>query len=100
MLGYPVEAPFDGTALRRCAGPAAPVGSDTGLVSVTCAMTGGASGGPWLTGFARGAGARQTRFHPAGGFRTAPGGAWLIRTRGPDRQGASSSYISVDQTAD
>ena len=50
MLGYPVEEPFDGTALRRCS-----TGATTlpyrDILAMPCQMTGGSSGGPWLTGF-------------------------------------------------
>lgn len=56
-LGYPVDAPFDGTTLRRCATPAvdAPY---IGTYAMGCRMTAGSSGGPWLTNFdpQRGAG--------------------------------------------
>lgn len=48
--GYPAAAPFDGQSLYSCSGTATqdPYGSnDQGL---SCDMTGGSSGGGWLTG--------------------------------------------------
>lgn len=48
-FGYPAETPYDGGDLTHCAGPlvAEPSIPSWGL---TCDMTGGASGGPWIRG--------------------------------------------------
>jgi V8-like Glu-specific endopeptidase len=50
-LGYPAGAPYDGTDLTYCRGP---IGTDpaTGgqTWSMACDMTGGSSGGGWLSG--------------------------------------------------
>lgn len=52
VLGYPAEAPFDGLSLRRCAASAVMINRDQwGALQMPCAMTAGASGGPWLTRF-------------------------------------------------
>jgi V8-like Glu-specific endopeptidase len=50
-FGYPAARPYDGSDLVHCAGTlkADPYGSDT--LGMTCNMTGGSSGGPWLSGF-------------------------------------------------
>lgn len=53
-LGYPTLPPFDGTTLRYCSTDAAaadPAFAFEGAVGMDCAMTPGASGGPWLAGF-------------------------------------------------
>lgn len=52
-LGYPAEAPFDGTTLRRCSTPAAGTEhlTSTGVYAMACRMTPGSSGGPWMSGF-------------------------------------------------
>lgn len=52
-LGYPVDAPFDGTTLRRCTTPAiaTPTATYHNDLAMACRMTPGASGGPWLTQF-------------------------------------------------
>ncbi|NNH24499.1 peptidase [Pseudokineococcus marinus] len=51
-FGYPAAAPYDGMSLQFCSGTARPDtlggSADQGL---TCAMTGGSSGGPWYSGF-------------------------------------------------
>ena len=51
LLGYPGEAPFDGTTLRRCSAPAAATDDPAGARSwgMACEMTAGFSGGPVLT---------------------------------------------------
>ncbi|TQM01701.1 trypsin-like serine peptidase [Pseudonocardia kunmingensis] len=49
-LGYPAEDGFDGASLRRCSTSAVTT-TDEGELAMNCAMTGGASGGPWMTGF-------------------------------------------------
>jgi hypothetical protein len=52
VLGYPAEAPFDGLSLRRCSSSAVTINRDQwGALQMPCAMTPGASGGPWLTRF-------------------------------------------------
>ncbi|ODT99508.1 MAG: hypothetical protein ABS81_25605 [Pseudonocardia sp. SCN 72-86] len=51
-LGYPAVAPFDGRSLRRCTNPGVTVSRAAfGALQMRCAMTPGASGGPWLSGF-------------------------------------------------
>ncbi|WP_298990484.1 serine protease [uncultured Pseudokineococcus sp.] len=51
-FGYPAASPYDGESLQFCSGTARPDtlggSADQGL---TCAMTGGSSGGPWYSGF-------------------------------------------------
>ncbi|MHA6783193.1 trypsin-like serine peptidase [Pseudonocardia saturnea] len=47
VLGYPSVAPFDGTRLRRC-DQAATDAAMSGLLEARCALTRGASGGPWV----------------------------------------------------
>ncbi|MEU4580039.1 serine protease [Nonomuraea sp. ATR24] len=50
-FGYPAAAPYDGSALVYCSGRAFDdflLSQDLGL---TCDMTGGASGGPWMLNF-------------------------------------------------
>ncbi|HEY0443816.1 MAG TPA: hypothetical protein VGC90_06325 [Candidatus Limnocylindrales bacterium] len=53
-FGYPAAGKYHGDDLTYCAGPLSP---DTRNASATwgmsCDMTGGASGGPWLSAFAR-----------------------------------------------
>jgi V8-like Glu-specific endopeptidase len=49
VFGYPAATPYSGNDLAYCAG-AAGVASDTGDWGLTCDMTNGASGGPWLYG--------------------------------------------------
>jgi len=51
VFGYPAMQPYDGSQLDYCAGPISPDpygGADAGL---SCAMTEGDSGGPWLSSF-------------------------------------------------
>ncbi len=52
VFGYPAESPYNGQELSYCEGATHPdpyhATSDSG---VACAMTEGASGGPWLSGF-------------------------------------------------
>lgn len=51
VLGYPTTPPFDGTAMRACgAGAVGVLPADERFVQVRCDLTGGASGGPWLSG--------------------------------------------------
>jgi V8-like Glu-specific endopeptidase len=56
-FGYPAAAPYDGTDLVYCSGK---IGQDVfngnATWSLPCNMTGGASGGPWLRGFAESTG--------------------------------------------
>lgn len=75
-LGYPVEAPFDGRTLRRCFTSAVAIDpSSDNALTMPCAMTPGASGGPWLTGFNPGTGAGTivavTSFHDDTGLLSA-----------------------------
>ncbi|MEO5918509.1 MAG: hypothetical protein ABIQ17_03010 [Candidatus Limnocylindrales bacterium] len=50
-FGYPAGAPYNGTDLTYCSGP---IGQDPNTSNTTwsmaCDMTGGSSGGPWLSG--------------------------------------------------
>ncbi len=49
--GYPAAPPFDGETLQSCSGTASDdVWGGTQSQSIPCNMTGGSSGGPWLTG--------------------------------------------------
>ena len=49
--GYPAAPPFDGQTLKSCSGTASDdVWGGTQSQAITCNMTGGSSGGPWLTG--------------------------------------------------
>jgi V8-like Glu-specific endopeptidase len=48
VFGYPALAPYTGLYPNYCAGPAAGAG---GSVAMSCGMTAGDSGGPWLAGF-------------------------------------------------
>jgi V8-like Glu-specific endopeptidase len=77
-LGYPAQAPWDGERLIGCAGllrqdTAVPATTDQGLA---CTMTGGSSGGPWLTSFdpvtGRGTLVSVTSF----GYTDLPGVLW------------------------
>jgi V8-like Glu-specific endopeptidase len=56
-FGYPSTPPYNGRRLEYCNGTTSPdpyqATSDTGL---HCAITNGASGGPWLSGFSPGTG--------------------------------------------
>lgn len=51
VLGYPAEPPFDGTQLRLCSSSVATAfpGAYGQFPALRCSMTGGSSGGPWLT---------------------------------------------------
>lgn len=53
--GYPAADPFDGQSMRQCddTGQARTYDSetDTIVVRIDCNMTGGSSGGPWLTNY-------------------------------------------------
>jgi V8-like Glu-specific endopeptidase len=52
VFGYPAEPPYTGNRLRYCDGPLTPDPSNPGGdVGVSCDMTAGDSGGPWLTGY-------------------------------------------------
>jgi V8-like Glu-specific endopeptidase len=56
-FGYPADPPYNGQRIYYCSGTVQPdpyhETDDTGL---TCAMTEGSSGGPWLAGFGQTAG--------------------------------------------
>jgi V8-like Glu-specific endopeptidase len=57
VFGYPAEPPYTGNQLRYCDGPvAADPDNPGGDVGVSCGMTAGDSGGPWLTGYTPAAG--------------------------------------------
>jgi hypothetical protein len=51
-FGYPAAAPYNGQDLIYCAGAAGQDSSNANLTwSLPCTMTGGSSGGPWMSGF-------------------------------------------------
>lgn len=50
VAGYPAEPPFSGLYADYCAGPGRP-GQVTGTTAISCDMTAGDSGGPWLADF-------------------------------------------------
>ncbi|WP_232303695.1 signal peptide-containing protein [Pseudofrankia sp. DC12] len=56
VLGYPKLPPFDGTTLMSCTGTTAPDPRGGHSLGLPCAMTAGASGGAWLSGFHDGTG--------------------------------------------
>ncbi|HEX2313984.1 MAG TPA: peptidase [Thermomonospora sp.] len=49
-FGYPAAAPYDGTKLTYCSGTTTS-SFLLGTLGMACTMTGGSSGGPWLSGF-------------------------------------------------
>jgi V8-like Glu-specific endopeptidase len=51
-FGYPAAAPFDGSSLVSCTGPAGndPYNPQFQSQGIPCDMTGGSSGGPWFIG--------------------------------------------------
>jgi hypothetical protein len=56
-FGYPGAAPYAGRRATFCRGPSRPDPFGTAARGLACSMAAGASGGPWLTGFATGPGA-------------------------------------------
>ncbi|HLI08906.1 MAG TPA: hypothetical protein VKV40_20250 [Ktedonobacteraceae bacterium] len=49
-LGYPAESPYNGNLMYSCKSTGTGYSYDDGtVVETTCDMTGGCSGGPWLT---------------------------------------------------
>ena len=50
-FGYPQGAPYDGSRLIQCGGSTAADPRPSDDIGMTCGMTGGSSGGPWLAGF-------------------------------------------------
>ena len=77
-LGYPAEAPWDGEVLVGCAGP---LRQDTGTTASTdqgiaCSMTGGSSGGPWLSGFDAATGTGTVTSLTSFGYSDRPGVLW------------------------
>ena len=54
-FGYPAESPFDGGNLEECWGTTSPESSflwwSSDTLKVSCDMTRGESGGPWLNGY-------------------------------------------------
>ncbi|HEU5474570.1 MAG TPA: peptidase [Actinophytocola sp.] len=54
-FGWPAAAPYDGTRMIYCSGNTFNAFLSTGL-GMTCNMTGGASGGPWLRQFSEASG--------------------------------------------
>ncbi|GAA1681786.1 peptidase [Fodinicola feengrottensis] len=60
LYGYPAGSPFDGETLQTCNGKASSDSyGSTSDQGVSCDMTGGSSGGPWLLGAGSG-GAQQS----------------------------------------
>jgi V8-like Glu-specific endopeptidase len=55
-FGYPALAPYDGSKLIHCSGRAFDDFVGTGDLGLTCNMTGGSSGGPWMLNFAESTG--------------------------------------------
>jgi V8-like Glu-specific endopeptidase len=55
-FGYPAAAPFDGSSLVSCTGPASndPYNPQFLSQGIPCDMTGGSSGGPWFIGTSSG----------------------------------------------
>jgi len=51
VFGYPADAPYNGQQLYYCSGTVSPGPYQTADNGLTCAMTEGSSGGPWLAGF-------------------------------------------------
>ncbi len=50
-FGYPAARPYDGQQLTYCEGPIGEdPGTDGATWSMACDMTGGSSGGPWVSG--------------------------------------------------
>jgi hypothetical protein len=48
-LSYPAAAPFSGDSIYECPGNGTPYSfEDSEVVSISCNMTGGSSGGPWF----------------------------------------------------
>ena len=75
-LGYPATGVYDGQSLRGCDGPAAvetftrPDRDGGQVLAMTCDMTEGASGGPWLAGPDAAAGRGQVVGVVSGGDAT------------------------------
>jgi V8-like Glu-specific endopeptidase len=51
VFGYPALAPYTGLYSNYCAGQSVGSVNRPGSVRISCAMTAGDSGGPWLAGF-------------------------------------------------
>jgi V8-like Glu-specific endopeptidase len=57
VFGYPADPPYNGQLLYYCSGSTSPDPyHQTGDAGLSCAMTAGSSGGPWLSGFDRATG--------------------------------------------
>lgn len=53
VIGYPVAPPYDGQTMYSCTGDLARLSLDATqpvMYSAGCSMTGGSSGGPWISG--------------------------------------------------
>ncbi|WP_026120185.1 trypsin-like serine peptidase [Nocardiopsis potens] len=50
-FGYPSRSPYDGRHLHYCSGSTRPDDGGTTAYGMSCGMTEGSSGGPWLSGF-------------------------------------------------
>ncbi|NOK22912.1 trypsin-like serine peptidase [Corallococcus carmarthensis] len=48
QFGYPADPPYNGSQLYYCAGT---TWNESGFPTISCSMTGGASGGPWLESY-------------------------------------------------
>jgi len=57
-FGYPAAGKYNGSDLTYCKGtPANDIYNGNATIGMACDMTGGSSGGPWLTGFSETSGA-------------------------------------------
>lgn len=94
LLGYPGEAPYDGTTLRRCATPTADVDDPSGATSwgLECEMTAGFSGGPMLTDLDPTSGAGYV-IGVGSHYRLSSNARWAARLD----EAALALYRSMDQ---
>lgn len=81
-VGYPAEAPWDGETLIGCSGPlrqdrrADPSFTPTTDQGMACTMTGGSSGGPWLTDLDPRSGRGTVTSVTSFGYTDQPGVLW------------------------
>jgi len=81
-VGYPAEAPWDGETLIGCSGPlrqdrrADPSFTPTTDQGMACTMTGGSSGGPWLTDVDLRSGRGTVTSVTSFGYTDQPGVLW------------------------
>jgi len=72
-LGFPAAKPYTGLLLEECAGPVAVDPRGSGDLGLACALTGGSSGGPWLTDLDPGTGAGRVVSVTSFGYTNLPG---------------------------